>query len=147
MTLKIRTPQTYKQTMLRFRAACLLLCFVLPLIFSSLSPSAEATALVPECCRIHGKHECVMHRQISPASNSSSGGLKTTLTQISERCPYTPLFPVTIHSLTFVGLNASRHFISNGAEDAKLIPGSKIHRAPYPESNPKRGPPVSAVIA
>src|ERR1700752_287330 len=92
-------PQISRQGMRRLCALFLLVLSVGPwlLVFSSSNAIAEAS--LPACCRTHGKHKCLTRLAIQ--RNTASTSAESLVSQISEHCPYTPLWIATAHTQPF----------------------------------------------
>src|SRR2546430_15884536 len=72
-------------------AATLLVVLILPILTLFLSLSSQNyEAMLPACCRSHGKHRCFMRRVAAHSPSTSDG---PAVSQMSERCPYFPPAP------------------------------------------------------
>ena len=83
----------------RLSAVILLALFlslqVLPLVFSR-TPDEPS---IPDCCRTHGKHHCAMRMHLlAPSRNSHNS---PAIAQLTEKCPYTPAAPASLHRHSF----------------------------------------------
>ncbi len=91
--------QIGRQGMRRVCALFLLLLSVGPWLLA-LSPfHASAEALLPTCCRSHGRHMCFKRLSAEGRTASSSGA--TAVSQVSERCTYNLAWTYTIHNAPF----------------------------------------------
>jgi hypothetical protein len=126
----------------RVCALLLLVLSVTPYLVVFAAQGAIAEAALPVCCRTHGKHQCFMRlaRQGQDPSTSS----RIQLSQISERCPYTPSRQVSPHNNSFD--QRSRDLPLLGLSTVSTI-SSHIEGIWTPfvsPANRKRGPPSPA---
>jgi hypothetical protein len=136
-------PQISRQGMRRLCALFLLVLSVGPwlLVFSSSNAIAEAS--LPACCRTHGKHKCLtrlaMHRDTAPTFP------EPVVSQISEHCPYNPLWTATTHNQPF--RQPEEHIRSTGHSSASSLIAIPIQPSTSFSSraNSKRGPPSPAL--
>ncbi len=128
----------------RLSATLLLALFtaflLLPGLFAATQPTEDTS--LPACCRTHGKHHCSMRqRPLTPAGNSP------VVTQLSERCPYTPAAPVATHG-TAVHLAVSAATFAEIASHPAVRPQTEARRRiAQLRSNQKRGPPAPLLLA
>jgi len=92
-------PQRSGEGMRRLCALFLLLLSVGPWLLALSAPDVVAEASLPACCRTHGKHKCFMQFTGKGSAASNSGGAAAP--QVSERCPYSPLWTTTAQSDPF----------------------------------------------
>jgi hypothetical protein len=122
----------------RMNAALLLAVLLSPFlgIWNSYSPGGDA--ILPACCRAHGKHHCSMGRM---AQRDSSGSGGPALSQVSEKCPYQGLPPLTRVSTGHCPRVEESAIKFSIGQLAALSP---IHFGPLyrtAHAHPKRGPP------
>jgi hypothetical protein len=136
-------PQISREGMRRLCALFLLLLSVGPwlLALSPFTPTAEA--LLPTCCRTHGKHKCLMRLAGERSTPSTPDG--PAVSRVSERCPYNPACTTTPHSGPFVEL-------AKDVSPIALDPAPSLVVIPIQPStsfsscaNSKRGPPSPAL--
>ena len=132
-------PQISRRGVRRLCALFLLVLFVGPWLLAFATPEAITEASLPACCRAHGKHKCFMRLMGQDGAASTSD--QSTVSQVSERCPYNPCFTTTAHSNTLgqptkevaaVGLD-----IGSSAVAVTVWPCSSLSSL----ANCKRGPP------
>ena len=89
-------PQISREGIRRLCALFLLLLSVGPwlLVFSSSDAVTEAS--LPACCRVRGKHKCFMRLTREGGTASTSG--EPVISQVSEHCPYIPIWTTTARS-------------------------------------------------
>jgi len=121
-------------------AALLLAAFLSPILATFLSlASRNNEAMLPACCRSHGKHQCFMRGH---APQTSTIGRNLLARQLSERCPFSQ--PVAApHLLSGLGtpLWGANAFIS--FQESNLVSHAALSKTTSSASaNPKRGPPV-----
>jgi hypothetical protein len=128
----------------RLCAFFLLLLAVAPCLLTFAASSA-AEASLPTCCRAHGRHKCFlrMTRTEYPASNLSQPGIP----QASERCAYSPTFPLSPHTSSLgqpAGFSAAARL--NIAATTEMAATER--RTPFIlQANRKRGPPSSVLAS
>jgi hypothetical protein len=127
----------------RISAGLLLALFLLPLFALWVSIGSVSDAMLPACCRAHGKHHCSM-RGIE-ARSADSQKLPPAFTS-SQGCPFQNLGPAS-HVPAYgspVGLSEREAFAR-----ATLIASRQNRGAFYQifHHHPKRGPPHSSDIS
>jgi hypothetical protein len=92
-------PQLSRAGLRRLCALVLVLLSVGPWLMAFSSPDSVSEASLPACCRTHGKHKCLMRFSIGKGAVSTSAGI--IVSQVSERCPYSPAYTTAAHSDPF----------------------------------------------
>lgn len=127
----------------RLSAMLLLLSLLLPFAQSALAPQGGENALIPVCCRTHGKHQCLLHKKMSDQSASSSS---THISQLSEKCPYTPgVMQLFHHDLLWHGA-VERSHMCWGSDRSRPRQIARLALL-VKETNHKRGPPFFSNFA
>ena len=136
-------PQISRQGMRRLCALFLLVLSVGPwlLVFSSSNAIAEAS--LPACCRTHGKHKCLT--RLAMQRDTASTSAEPVVSQISEHCPYYPLWTATAHNQPFG--QPEEHIRWTGHSSAASLIAIPIQPCTSFSSraNSKRGPPSPAL--
>ena len=129
----------------RVSALLLAVSLLLPFAQLALNSSQFADAVLPACCRAHGKHTCVMHMMTGVAHELSTQSSSPRLAQITEKCPYSPGWVTTAHSdPSSDHISRSLAFYFNDGLSPIGPPGTG-RTASQSGSNQKRGPPSPAL--
>ena len=132
-----RLLQIVKRERARGSAILLLVCFFLPFVQTAIASTHDPEALLPVCCRTHGKHKCSMQAR-SDQQTSPSFSNRSTL---SERCPQLPANNACpFHSLLAPVASRSPGLAIVEAKLSLPVQTSKF-RSDEQSANQKRGPP------
>ena len=86
-----------RRTLAAILLALISATFLIPLAYAGDDPDAS----LPVCCRAHGAHRCSLgstaHMR-SPGSGRTNRGTTPILARVSDRCPFPPSSPVSIHT-------------------------------------------------
>jgi hypothetical protein len=125
----------------RMSAVLLLVCLLSPLFALAASAGPLNQALLPACCRTHGKHRCSMGH-IGPEGSSTRSD--SIASHMSERCPFQGV-AIVPHLPERHGLPSQ--FFHHHVLVIKTFRDSHLTSAVRHEifhSPPKRGPPNSS---
>jgi hypothetical protein len=121
-------------------AALLLMVFLSPIFAVFLSATTQGNeAMLPACCRSHGRHQCFMRGH---ASQISPNGKNLLGLQLSERCPFSQLAGGS-HLLSRFGTplcDIGKFIYFDESNLASYAAVSKTTSSAF--ANPERGPPV-----
>jgi hypothetical protein len=132
-------PQIGRQGMRRLCALFLLLLSVGPWLLA-LSPfHATAEALLPACCRSHGKHKCFIRLSGEGSTASTSGAV--AVSQVSERCPYNPARTNTTHNGPFGQPAEDVRWAGHSSAASLVAIATRRCISFLSRANCKRGPP------
>jgi hypothetical protein len=121
-------------------AFALLALFLAPLCLSLVSLASPSEVLIPQCCRAHGKHKCSMRMEnVQGALNPT---LRTVAPQVSERCPYSPAAPASLHNGAFGQPHPSAHPLCRTSDLQVLEPAHEPLIRRNCGAHQKRGPPT-----
>jgi hypothetical protein len=128
----------------RLSALLLTISLLLPFAQLALNSSQLADAVLPACCRAHGKHKCAMN-MTDVAHESSTLSSSPRLARIGEKCPYSPRWVTTAHSGPLWD-HVPESFALYFNDGLSPIGPSGANRASSQSgSNHKRGPPSPAL--
>jgi len=136
-------PQIGRQGMRRLCALFLLFLSVGPWLLA-LSPfHATAEALLPTCCRSHGRHMCFKRLSGEGGTPSTSGA--AAVAQVSERCPYNPAWTYTIHDAPFGQPAEDVRWMGHSSPATLVVIATRRCTSFLSRANCKRGPPSPAL--
>jgi hypothetical protein len=118
----------------RVLAITLLVAFGSPLVAPLMASTADPQALLPACCRMHGKHHCIM-----PA------GLPGASTDPAFQVPPCPFYPTTATSPVSATAALSSPLllaVETRSDFAPLAPSRHRAQTFAVGANLKRGPPT-----
>ena len=122
----------------RISARILLVLFLSLQVLPFISSQTPDEASLPACCRAHGKRHCARHM-----NQLADSGSTPALAQVTEKCPYTPLAPATMHGHIFKPILAALIFaeiVSYPVSRPQMVARLRIS---FDRSRQKRGPPAS----
>ena len=135
-------PQISRERMRRLCALFLLFLSVGPWLLAFSSPDAITGASLPACCRVHGKHKCLIRLTSERGKVLTSD--EPVVSQISEHCPYHPIWTTTAHNKLF-GQPAKGVFWAGHSSVAPLVAiATRPCTSFLSRANCKRGPPSPA---
>src|SRR5882757_8754272 len=136
-------PQISREGMRRLCALFLLFLSVGPWLLAFSSPDAITGASLPACCRVHGKHKCLIRLTSERGKVSTSD--EPAVSQISEHCPYHPIRTTTARNKPF-GQPAKGVFWAGYSSVASLVAIATWPCTSFlSRANCKRGPPSPAL--
>ncbi|HEX3571974.1 MAG TPA: hypothetical protein VHU44_14225 [Acidobacteriaceae bacterium] len=112
-------------------------CF-LPVVSPLLAFGADKDAGVPACCRIHGKHRCVM----GLAERRLLAQHEPTFATLPEQCPYLPATAIVAHTNVLAPPPAMAIFARWVSHPACIAQTESKRRISQDRSRQKRGPPT-----
>ncbi|MBV9765097.1 MAG: hypothetical protein JOZ48_09660 [Acidobacteriaceae bacterium] len=125
----------------RVLAILLLSAVQLPLIAPVFRADMEAQA--PACCRLMGKHKCMMKRALRIRQGARSGA---SIASLDDRCPFFPE-PATTAPGAAAGVIPSRAPVAGILQThaTKLLQTEARFRISFSRVRQKRGPPSIVV--
>lgn len=137
-----RIEKSWKEKTWRARVLIVLFFFslqFLPLVFSPVL----AEASLPACCRTHGKHHCVMNKELFTHNQDSHS---SQITQVREKCPFSAATPVGLHGPDF-SLDVCDLIFAEIVSGPLLRPRMGTpRRTSLDRSCQKRGPPSISLL-
>lgn len=126
-------------------SSLLLLVFFLSLqVLPFVSSQTFDEASLPACCRTHGKHHCAMNMTLPTGSQSSRSS--PVFAQLTEKCPYTPASPMSLHGHSFRPTLAALIFAEIVSHPVRRPQTEAQRRISFDRSRQKRGPPSSVLL-
>ena len=136
-------PQIGRRGLRRVCALFLLLLSVGPWLLA-LSPfHASAEALLPTCCRSHGKHMC--SKRLSGEGGTQSTSVAAAASQVSERCPYNPAQTKSAHNGPFGQPAEDVCWTRHSSAASPVAIATRRFPSFLSRANCKRGPPSPAL--
>ena len=135
-----------KTLWLRGISAAMLCAFLLPLLAVAASLSQAGDAMLPACCRIHGKHHCAQ-RAAHEGGRAVAGDAAHYAATLTERCPCTSTTISFAHlDLSVAGIASSSNLEYSGSIRTFFSQRSRRVKEAV-AANPKRGPPYTSPLA
>jgi hypothetical protein len=130
----------------RLSAVLTALSLVLPFVVLLLAAPVGQDALLPACCRRHGKHQCAM-RMMDGGADTAESSSTPHLARVVERCPYTPgTAPCATNPLLWRPVQGIPSALMQSGQRAISWNGS-VREADQDSANLKRGPPAFHISA
>lgn len=130
----------------RISAVLTVLSLVLPFVALLIVAPVGQAALLPACCRRHGKHQCAM-RMTEGGTDNAASSASPRLARLVERCPYAPgAVPCTPNPLLWQPVQGVPSAFMQSGQTA--ICWRRSAREVFQDSaNLKRGPPAVHISA
>ena len=109
-------------------------CMLIAPLFAS-----GSDADLPACCRRNGKHHCAMRMAFDAWSQ------RLHISLVEEKCPYTPLAAVAVHSTVYQPAYASLFFAEVVRHPAVAPQTNALWRISFSRARQKRGPPLPSI--
>lgn len=130
----------------RISAILVVLSLLAPFAVLFLLSPASQDALLPACCRRHGKHQCMM-RMMEAGQDAAGSPSSPHLAQLFEKCPYTPAVAPTATNPLLWHASQSLSSVLRKGDRTTIARGRDSFDSASPSANYKRGPPVFSIPA